>query len=230
MTDPKTLTRLRESWNRFARDDAMFYIATRRNGPWDREAFFDSGRPLCDFVLEWTSDMPARQRLLEVGCGVGRLARWFAPHFQQVDALDISSEMVERARTFDPPSNVTFHVSPGHDLSHFEPGSIDLVLSCLMFQHLPEPDLIGQSLREIARVLAPHGQAVLHFDTRPNPLARRLYQSLPDRVLPRPHRRFIRRYPLPTGDLQGMIKASGLRLLDQRDPGSAMHFVRLGHA
>lgn len=230
MTDPKTLSKLRDSWDRFARDDAMFYIATRKNGPWNQDAFFESGRPLCDFVLEWTSDIPDRSHLLEIGCGVGRLARWFAPYFDQINAVDISSEMIERARGFDPPENVRFHVIPGHDLTRFEDGRVDLILSCLMFQHLPDPDLIRQSLREVARLLAPQGQAVLHFDTRSNPLVRRLYQSLPDRVLPRPHRRFIRRYPLPVAELEGMMKASGLRLLDQRDPGTAMHFVRLGHA
>ena len=47
------------------------------------------------------------QRVLDVGCGAGTLARKLAESVPQVDGVDLSPEMIDAARR-DAPPNVTF--------------------------------------------------------------------------------------------------------------------------
>ena len=52
------------------------------------------------------------QRVLDVGCGAGTLARKLAGSVPHVDGVDLSPVMIEAARR-DAPSNVTFSVGDG---------------------------------------------------------------------------------------------------------------------
>ena len=80
-------------------------------------------------------------------------------------------------------------------------------------------------MEECARVLRPDGRAVLQFDSRPNGLARRLALALPDALLPRDHRRYIRRYPVPADWPAAAGSGAGLRQLDERGEGGDHHLV-----
>ncbi len=51
--------------------------------------------------------------------------------------------------------------------------------------------------------------------------------ALPDFMLPRTRRRYIRRYRLTRDELIEMLGAAGLEVTDERDPGTEMHFVLL---
>jgi SAM-dependent methyltransferase len=42
---------------------------------------------------------PGRNRVLELGCGTGEIARALAPHVERVDAVDVSPAMLARAKT-----------------------------------------------------------------------------------------------------------------------------------
>ena len=153
---------MRRDWNERAASDPEYYIYTR-----DSQNLLDfeqSGRANFDqlvlpFLPVLLNGRPAaRCRVVEIGCGVGRMTRPFAEHFQHVYAFDISETMVEgaRKRLRDCP-NVTLHVGSGCDLDPMADVSVDLVFSYIVFQHIPSHAVIENYVREAARVLRPGG-------------------------------------------------------------------------
>jgi SAM-dependent methyltransferase len=155
--------RMREEWDRRARDDAERFIYTRDSAA-DVADFARSGeanynqlvRPFLPILL---NGRPARSsRVVEIGCGVGRMTQWFARDFGFVEALDVSPAMIEgvRRRLGHPP-NVAFHVGNGSDLAPVSGGSADLVFSYIVFQHIPSREVIENYVGEAARVLKDGG-------------------------------------------------------------------------
>ena len=200
------------TWDALAAEDAMFYIDTARPD-WTIEAFLESGRELVDWAVDWAQ--PRFGRALDLGCGLGRHSRHLAARFERVDALDISAEMIERASGLGHPDSIHFALLEG-DRYPVESSSIDFAMSFLVFQHIPEPADVAGHLKEIRRVLADGGRAVLHFDTGDSSLLRSLVLRLPDRLLPRTRRRFMRRYPLTREQARELCTAAGLRIKDER--------------
>lgn len=98
--------------------------------------------------------MARRERALDFGCGVGRHARLLAESFTSVTGVDVSGEMVRRARELHAGTpGLSFVVSDQRRLD----GSYDLVHTSLVLQHLPTEALILAYVDELARVLAPGG-------------------------------------------------------------------------
>ena len=103
-------------------------------------------------------------RVLEVGCGPGHLSITLADrHGLDVTGLDLDPAMIERARTnagrsrSGSAAHVTFRVGDVAALP-FEDGTLDLVVSTFSMHHWSDPDA---GIREIARVLAPGGRALI---------------------------------------------------------------------
>ena len=214
-------------WERFAAQDPLFYIDPALGTGASVEEFIAAGEPLVAWAMEWAGDLPAHDRALEIGCGVGRNTVHFGRRFSHVDGVDVSPTMVQLAREHDPPANVSFHVTSGSDLATFEDRTFDLVFSHLVFQHIPDEATIASYLREIARVLAPGGCAILQFDTRALGIGARVARLAPDALLPASRRRHIRRYPRSPEAVRGWARAARLTIEDEQEPGGADHFLRL---
>jgi len=217
---------MRQHWDRFGRENPMFYIETTRE-EWSREEFLSSGAETVDMVMEWLGEEGPRERALEIGCGLGRLSHHLARSFQRVDGVDVAPSMIEQGNQMGLRDNVQLHLISGADLEAFESGNYDLVFSYLVFQHVPDAEVLRRYLHEIARVLKPGGRAVLQYDTRPEGILLKLYKSLPDPLLPRAHRRFIRRYRRRAQWLREEIRTAKLEVLDERAPNTAEHFFML---
>ena len=222
--DTSGLKRMRGRWEALAKEDPRWSIVIREDSR-DPEQFLAGGRWEARRILEWTGPDLQRDRMLEIGCGVGRMLAGFAPHFGRVDGIDISPEMIARGREADHSDNVFLTVGSGADLAPFDDHSVDFVVSFLVFQHIPAQEVIGSYLEEISRVLTPSGKAVLQFDTRPYRPGERLLFKLPDPLLPRARRRFIRRYRLPPERPAQLAEKAGLTIAEQRDRGTEMHLV-----
>jgi SAM-dependent methyltransferase len=154
---------MREDWDRRAQEDAERYIYTRGSEA-DVSDFTRSGeanynqlvRPFLPILLD---GRPASScRVVEIGCGIGRMTEWFAREFGFVEALDVSPAMIEGARSrLGRFANIAFHVGNGWDLTPAASGSADLVFSYIVFQHIPSREVIENYAREAARVLKDGG-------------------------------------------------------------------------
>jgi SAM-dependent methyltransferase len=133
----------------------------------DRQTFFESGRMHVEHVLATCQAHLRREfkpvRVLDFGCGVGRLVVPFAHLVEQVVGIDVSEGMLAEARRNCDQSglrNVTLLPSDD-ELSALE-GSFDLIHASIVFQHIDVPR--GRELfRRLLQHLSPRGMAAAHF-------------------------------------------------------------------
>jgi ubiquinone/menaquinone biosynthesis C-methylase UbiE len=145
----------------------MFNICTSRED-WTADNFFANGRSEVDRVIDKLRDvLPERERALDFGCGVGRCTQALAHYFRWVVGVDISQEMVNRARSLNGEQGVSFTAitKSGPALS-FGDKSFDLVYSTIVLQHMPH-ELQRGYVKEFVRVLKPEGVASLQIPTGP---------------------------------------------------------------
>jgi SAM-dependent methyltransferase len=143
-------------WNRAAREDPSWYVATAR------EPFFERGRRDADELVAFCGLRPSRQRtLLEIGAGSGRMTHRFAELYGRVIALDVSEEMLRLGRASVAAANVDWVLTSGEDLAAIGDGSVDDVFSYITLQHVPRRAVVLRNLEEAGRVLRPGGQGAL---------------------------------------------------------------------
>jgi ubiquinone/menaquinone biosynthesis C-methylase UbiE len=161
ITREEQLELMRRDWDRRARENARYYVDTSRKD-WTDEEFFASGRLAIeqDILTDMTNICqgkdPKQMRVLEIGCGAGRLTRALADVFGEVHAVDVSGEMVARARAAlaDRP-HVHLYQNNGMDLAVLPPLPFDFAYSAIVFQHIPSREIIENYVREVHRVLRP---------------------------------------------------------------------------
>lgn len=155
--------RMRRDWNERALQDAERFVYTR-NSDADEADFTSSGRanynqlvrPYLPVLLNGAD--PRGCRVLEIGCGVGRMTRWFAESFGEAHGIDIAPEMIGQARArLAAYPNVALHTGSGFDLQPLPDAYFDLVFSYIVFQHIPSAAAIRNYIHEAARVLKPRG-------------------------------------------------------------------------
>jgi SAM-dependent methyltransferase len=126
---------------------------------WGADRVWPGQRTIAGFRLdEALLQLPARGRLLEVGCGAGRFLRALrlARPGLRLTGVDISRPALARLAEEAPEIEtrpVEGEVLPAAD------GEFDAVLALDVLEHLYEPD---RMLAEIHRVLAPGGSFHLH--------------------------------------------------------------------
>ena len=162
MVDPELLKKMQEDWDQRARINARYFVNTAR-ADWTDEEFFRSGEQtvaeeiLTDMINICQGKDPKEMRVLEIGCGAGRVTRALAKLFGEVHGVDVSGEMVALAREAlrDFP-NAFVYQNNGMDLSVLPPGLIfDFAFSSIVFQHIPSRQIIESYVREVNRVLRP---------------------------------------------------------------------------
>lgn len=149
------LSRLANDWDDAARTDAFGNIMTVPG--MTPEEFWESGE------REIAALDVSGERVLDFGCGVGRLTRPLADHFTEAVGVDISREMIRLAESFD--ERPLYYVSL---ISHlpFSDDSFDLVYSSIVLQHMP-PELQRRYVREFLRILSPEGAALFQLPEGP---------------------------------------------------------------
>lgn len=160
---------MQEQWNAMAACNPFFSITSwaefESQEQLDIDFFWQVGALHAGNLLNYLQlGNTQNMDMLEIGCGLGRMTHHFATKFSKVYALDISQVMIERAKTYwEKFANVEFIASNGGDLRPIENGIIDFVFSFYVLNHVVNPDIVINYIRETARVLKPGGLALLHF-------------------------------------------------------------------
>ncbi|MEZ5965300.1 MAG: class I SAM-dependent methyltransferase [Planctomycetota bacterium] len=153
---------MKGDWNKRARDDARFYIATSIEGT---EAAFDaSGKSDVGHFFDGLGELlHGDQVVLDIGCGIGRMDRHIAPRVARLVGIDVSGEMVARARArLGDLGNVEFVEGDGTSLRPLGDATFGLVFSHIVFQHIPRFVTRGY-FREVHRVLRTGGEFVFQL-------------------------------------------------------------------
>lgn len=156
-----TLEKMRADWDARARENARYYVNTATE-EWTDETFFASGeRTVAEEILTDMTNIcqgrdPKEMKVLEIGCGAGRVTRALANLFGEVHAVDVSGEMVARAtRAVEHLPHAHVYQNNGMDLSIVPGENFDFAFSTIVFQHIPSRDVIENYVREVARLLRP---------------------------------------------------------------------------
>lgn len=155
----------KNDWNKRAREDARGYAASLDHET--EEKFVASGIRDGSLLFNFSGLESGKRhpRVLEIGCGIGRLLQYMANHFEELWGADVSSEMLGQARErldgagFENRSQ--FLEVEGNGRIPTEQ-TFDLIYSYTVFQHIRRRDT-WKYIAETARLLAPNGVAVLHF-------------------------------------------------------------------
>ena len=155
------LQKMRADWDQRARENARHYVNTA-NTDWTDEEFFASGEKtvaeeiLTDMTNICQGKAPGEMRVLEIGCGAGRVTRALANLFGEVHAVDVSSEMVrlasEALREY---PKAFLYQNNGKDLTVVPDLQFDFAFSSIVFQHIPSREIIENYVREVHRLLRP---------------------------------------------------------------------------
>lgn len=177
----EVVSKMRKDWEDRARSDPLYAIdATRRKQSLDK--FYERGPELVssfvDPVLQRLGVDPSGLRVLEVGCGMGRLFAGLADRFGEVWGIDISEPMIEQGRVHCP-VEARWIVGDGATLGGVDDESVDHVLSYEVFQHIPKREVIASYLAEINRVLRPSGTFQLQMRKGSDSPRQALVRALP---------------------------------------------------
>jgi SAM-dependent methyltransferase len=158
-------------WDERARENALYYVDNEigYDDP-DTEAFWRRGDEVVDqmFGLVGLSPRPD-DSVLDIGCGVGRLTRALASRTKHVYGLDVSPEMLKLAERHNPDlRNVEWLHGDGQGLGVVDDSSVDGCFSHVVFQHIPDPEITLNYVREMGRVLRPGGWALFQVSTDPD--------------------------------------------------------------
>lgn len=155
---------MKGDWDRRAATNAEFFIAThddpsaegfRASGQRDVAAFFDGLWHL----------LGKDRRVVDVGCGIGRMDEFVAPLVQRLVGVDVSGEMVRKAKLrLAHLDNVEFVEGDGFTLP-LPDAAFDVVFSHIVFQHVPRHVACGY-FAEAFRILRPGGHFVFQMPER----------------------------------------------------------------
>jgi SAM-dependent methyltransferase len=155
------LEKMRLDWDKRAAEDARYYIANGRRD-WSDEEFFASGRDtvshyiLTDMINICQGKSPRNMRVLDLGCGIGRVTRALAEVFGEVYGVDVSGEMIEKGKSaLAGVTNVHLFQNNGKDLSVLGDVVFDFAFSTAVFHHIPSREIIEDNIRDVGRHLHP---------------------------------------------------------------------------
>jgi ubiquinone/menaquinone biosynthesis C-methylase UbiE len=152
---------MRATWNCLAKgsaEDAAFFIDNDSKTMAEFEEAGDDAIIALQQLIELDKDWQAAS----IGCGMGRLERPLSKHVKVLSGFDVSDTMIERAREYLAECTNVNLVRTDGDLIGIDDGTLDLVISFLVFQHIPK-EATWHYFREASRVLGQQGHFVFQI-------------------------------------------------------------------
>ena len=152
---------MKGDWNERARENARYYIASSDDA--SEAAFDQSGaRDVTLFFAGLEHLLTPQTQALDIGCGIGRMDKHVAPKVGKITGVDVSGEMVARARErLADLENAEFLEGNGESLPVTD-ASQDLVFSHIVFQHMPRKSARSY-FKDAYRVLRTGGHFVFQM-------------------------------------------------------------------
>ena len=155
---------------------AAFFDRAVRHSPEASVALYSLGDPAIlaaatAEIVAWLEEqglLRPGMDVLDLGCGIGRIAAVLAPHCRSVLGLDVSAGMVAEARRRCAGlGNVRFEQTDGQGLDVLPAGAFDLVLAIDSFPYIVQAGTADRYAGDAAQVLRPGGAlAVLNLSYR----------------------------------------------------------------
>ncbi|MGH1561638.1 class I SAM-dependent methyltransferase [Mumia sp. DW29H23] len=157
MAEPDFLTRTRHAYDTIAVPYAEWIRGLMAASPWDRAV-----------LGVFAERVAGRGRVLDAGCGPGRVTAHLASLGVDAEGLDLSPAMVAIARADHP--DLRFEVGSVTELP-FAAESYVGVVAWYSLIHVP-PEALPAAVDELARVLRPGGVMLASFQTGDTPRRR----------------------------------------------------------
>jgi SAM-dependent methyltransferase len=225
----KSLQELQRNWEGFAQTDPLWSICTdpqKRKNKWKPEEFFATGRKEIGTVLGCIGGLGLKvdehSPALDFGCGVGRLTRAMAAHFQECWGIDISPTMIRLAQEFN--RNIpqcSFLLNEQDSLAGFADNYFGFIYTSVVLQHIAEP-YSRNYLMELIRLLRPGGALVFQIPDRFHQSAAqklRMKLALRSRLrrLLRPRESFVMEmHCIPETAVRELTRGAGASVIDVR--------------
>jgi len=161
----KGLKQLKDDWESAAkRKDYRFSIYS--NPDFSEPIFDKSGTTslniLLDILESWNVDI-SDKTVVDYGCGAGRVTKYIAQVARKVIGTDISEKMIDRFKQrLGKIENVDLFTGSGKDLRPLEDGSVDIIYSLWVFQHIPEK-IVPKIVEDCYRVLKEGGLLIFQM-------------------------------------------------------------------
>lgn len=172
------------------------------------QAFEESGT---NDALELVAFLCPDARVLDLGCGIGRIMRPLAPLCRAIVGVDISEKMITEGRAYlAGVDNARLVHTSGAELPTIADGSVDFLYSLICLIHVDKRTAF-RYLREIQRVLAPDGLAYLQFENLLSPEGLAEFQRVVD---------LEHEYPLEfytRDEVRALARAAGFEVLHFRE-------------
>jgi SAM-dependent methyltransferase len=211
------LGRQERDWDELALVDPLWAILSETqpgDQGWQLDRFFERGEADVESVLGVARELGWQGGIasaLDFGCGVGRLTRALAGHFEHATGVDISERMLEHARRLNADcENCRFLVNRSPDLGQFADDTFDFVLTFVVLQHVASAQAALQYISEFVRVTRPGRLVVFQL---PSPLSTRSRLQLRRRAYG-----LLRAVRVPPDVLQRRLRLNPMRMLGVSEP------------
>lgn len=172
----KTLKDTKKIWNDLAKNNARYFVYTKTKTDKSVDEFELRESGFADYEKYIKKDeflisqlgLLKDKKVLDIGCGIGRMTEFFTKDFNEVCGIDISEEMILNAKKrlvgF---GNVSMMTNDGV-IYPFSDNSFDFAFSYLVFQHIPQISDIERNFMEISRILKKGGITKIQLRTGPS--------------------------------------------------------------
>ena len=170
------------------------------------------------------------ETVLDIGCGTGSLGIKCIDRGARVIGMDISESMLKECRknlrrTRNEYDFLIIKDSITNLKKHFEPNSLDAVVSTMVVGELSKPYL-DHIFRECHDILKPGGKLLIADEVWPKGKVARFFFRIVIAVMWVPQFAILRRAFFPIKDLVGIIKGAGFEIASEKTwPFSSFQLV-----